>query len=148
MPINSGSRLRNLWLCATRSRHVRRHERMEAWRAKATAAWNARLPAARSSEDTCEVRTNAAGISPQSSSLFFSKLPLEIRWLIYPDILAGRELLFEVIDQNKDMNGDEIGKERIPFELTCYSARGLLSFPISCKLAYVNILLSSSSGIH
>lgn len=134
--------LGHLWHRATRNKYVRRHEKLEAWRAKATAAWNARLPAARSSESTCELRRTGPGVSPQLSSLFFSKLPLEVRWLIYSNVLSGKDLLFEVVDQNKDMNGDEIGKEKIPFKLTCHSAQGLLSFPISCKLAYVNLPLS------
>ncbi|KAH8693462.1 hypothetical protein GQ44DRAFT_765196 [Phaeosphaeriaceae sp. PMI808] len=119
-----------------RKKFTGRRKKREEWRAKATAAWNARLPAARSSEDTCGVRSTVADVSPQLNSIFFRKLPLEIRRFIYSDILTGKELLLHVVDEDKSLNGDETGKEKIPFKLTCHTARGLLSFPISCKLAY------------
>jgi hypothetical protein len=71
-------------------------------------------------------------MSAQPTSLFFCKLPLDVRRLIYAYALGGREMLFQVISENV---GDERGKEKLPFKLICTEARGLLAFPKSCNLA-------------
>jgi hypothetical protein len=128
--------LGNLWHRATHYKYFSRRKHREEWRAIATAAWNARLSATRSTQDSRGVNITSLDASPQLDSLFFRKLPLEIRRQIYFDVLAGNQLLFRVINEDTSLNGHEIGKEKIPFELTCDAARGLLSFPVSCKLAY------------
>ncbi|KAF1846477.1 uncharacterized protein K460DRAFT_367246 [Cucurbitaria berberidis CBS 394.84] len=130
--------LGTLYNRVTRNKAVKRKQNRDKWREKATAAWNARLPSDRSSDETCLVRSIQRDVSTQSNSLFFRKLPLEIRRLIYANVVGGEELRLQVINENKKAyNGDEIGKEKIPFKLTCPMGRRLLAFPISCKLAYM-----------
>ena len=136
MPPNPITMLGTLYNHVTRNKAVKRKQQRDKWRRKATVAWNARLSSVRSSDETCLVGSTT-DVSTQSNSLFFRKLPLEIRRLIYTNVLGGEELLLQVINENKAYDGDEIGKEKIPFKLTCPAARGLLAFPISCKLAYV-----------
>jgi hypothetical protein len=85
------------------------------------------------------VNFTGSDASPQLNSHFFRKLPLELRRQIYSEVLAGNELLFRVINEDTSLNGHEVGKEKISFELTCDAARGLLSFPMTCKLAYAHL---------
>ncbi|KAH7095930.1 hypothetical protein FB567DRAFT_44032 [Paraphoma chrysanthemicola] len=119
----------------------RKRELRDKRRADATAAWHARLPPARSLDSTNALRIAGSEVSHQSESPFFSKLPLEIRRLVYAEVFTGNELLFQVINESKSAaNTDETGKENISFELKCHAARGSLSFPISCKLAYTEAL--------
>lgn len=129
--------LSTLYNRATRNKAVKRKQQRDKWRKKATVAWNARLPSVRSLGETCLVRSTKPDVSTQWNSLFFRKLPLEVRRLMYTNVLGGEELLLQVINENKAYDGDEIGKEKIPFKLTCPAARRLLAFPISCKLAYM-----------
>lgn len=72
-------------------------------------------------------------MSTQQQSLFFTKLPLEIRRLIYTYALGGERLQLELVDELVD----EKGYERAPFRLTCLSAQRLLAFPKSCKMVYM-----------
>jgi hypothetical protein len=120
---------------AQRARDKRDLEK-ENYRHKATEAWYARLPPVRSTDET---RPEYENVCAQPDSLFFRKLPLEIRRLIYAELFCGKELLFQVPDENRDTFGDELGKEEVPFNLTCPAARGLTAFPMSCKRAYVHI---------
>ena len=119
----------------TSNKAVRRHHQRIKWRENATVAWNARLPSVRPSDKICLFGTELA---TQANSLFFRKLPLELRRLVYAHVLGGQELCLRVVDENAAHDGDEIGKERVPFKLKCHAARGLLALPSSCKLAYVS----------
>ena len=98
-------------------------------RAKVTAIWNTRLPKVRVFPDNT-VMTN---ISTQPQALFFSKLPLELRGLIYSYAFCNSsdELELQVA---KDKVG---GSQFQPFELSCPTAQQLFGFPSSCKLSYV-----------
>jgi hypothetical protein len=131
--------LRSLFHRATNYKYFSRRRHGAEWRAIATASWNARLPATRSTEDGSAVIDTGSDASTQLKSNFFRKLPLELRRQIYLEVLAGIELLFWVPNEDKSAHGHDVGKEKIPFELSCDAARGLLSFPMSCKLAYVYI---------
>jgi hypothetical protein len=137
MPPDPLTVLGSLYHRAIRYKFVKRQEGKEKWLKKATNAWNARLPAGRPTEQNYIVdNTELVGCS-QSESPFFQKLPLEIRRLIYAEILGEDNIRLRVIDENKDSEGDEIGKEKIPFKLSCTGARSLINFSSSCKLASV-----------
>lgn len=143
MRLNPLYHLVDAWERSAERSRTKRRERWEARRAKATAAWYARLPAARQLEKMYKPVTIASGVHPQSDSFFFGRLPVELRSLIYADILIGKELRFQVINETRNnINDTEIGKEKIPFDLACPAGRGLLSFPLSCKLAYVHLVIS------
>lgn len=137
MPSNPLTMLGGLYHRATRNKFVKRREEKEKWRRKATDAWNARLPAERPAEQGCIAANTELVGSSQSESPFFQKLPLEIRRLIYAEILGDDKVRFRVLDENKDRGGDEIGKKKIPFKFACPQARSLLNFSSSCKLASV-----------
>jgi hypothetical protein len=122
------------WERAAQKARDKRALEKENHREKATQAWHARLPPARAADEASPITTD---VCTQSDSLFFRKLPLEIRMQIYTELLCGQELLFLVPDENRDLYGDEIEKADVPFKLTCPAARGLLAFPMSCKRAYV-----------
>jgi hypothetical protein len=113
----------------------RRRERKERWQAESRATWNARLPPARSTEkDSLNIGgRGGVDVSTQRQSLFFAKLPLEIRRLIYTYALGGERLQLEV--------ADEKGYEKTPFRLKCLSAQQLLAFPKSCKMVYIHTYL-------
>ena len=113
----------------------RRQERKEKWQAEGRATWNARLPLARSTEkDSLNVGgRGGVDVSTQRQSLFFAKLPLEIRRLIYTYALGGERLQLEVVDEK--------GYEKTPFRLKCLSAQRLLAFPKSCKMVYIHTYL-------
>ena len=112
----------------------RRQERKEKWQAEGRATWNARLPPARSTEkDSLNVGGRGGDVSTQRQSLFFAKLPLEIRRLIYTYALGGEQLQLEVVDEK--------GYEKTPFRLKCLSAQRLLAFPKSCKMVYIHTYL-------
>jgi len=117
----------------------RRQERKERWQAKGKATWNARLPPARSTEkDSLDVVVvGGVDVSTQQQSSFFTKLPLEIRRLIYAYALGGEQLQLEVVDEFVD----EKMYEKAPFRLRCPSAQRLLAFPKSCKMVYVHTYL-------
>ncbi|KAH7080486.1 hypothetical protein BKA63DRAFT_563170 [Paraphoma chrysanthemicola] len=117
----------------------KKRERKDKWRADTTATWYARLQDARSFDDTNAVGTaGPRDVSPQSESPFFSKLPLEIRRLVYWEFFASNELLFQVVNEIKaERRPEQSVDEKSPFELRCRAAQGLLSFPFSCKLAYM-----------
>ncbi|OCK89426.1 uncharacterized protein K441DRAFT_699780 [Cenococcum geophilum 1.58] len=112
----------------------RRQERKERWQAKGRATWNARLPPARSTEKDYLDVVGGGGVdvSTQQQSSFFTKLPLEIRRLIYAYALGGEQLQLEVVDEFID----EKMYEKAPFRLRCPSAQRLLAFPKSCKMVY------------
>lgn len=112
-----------------------RHLKNEAQRAKATAAWHARMPTPRTSEIGAELTNIEVDICSQQHSPFFNKLPLEIRRLVYSYALAGKEFFFRVVDEAKEHWETEVGKESNPFELACHAGQGSLSMPLSCKLA-------------
>lgn len=135
MPPNPFTVFGSLYHRATRNRFEKQHEEREKWRRKATNAWNARLPAERSTQGSCLVSNIMLVYPTQPRSLFFQKLPLEIRRLVYAEILGGDKVRLRVIDENKARHGDEIGKETIPFKLICPTAYSLLNFSSSCKLA-------------
>jgi len=134
MPSNPLTMLGTLYHHFTHNKAVRRDDQRIKRRQKATAAWNARLRSVRSSDEICLAKIDA---STQLNSLFFRKLPLELRRLVYAHVLGGQELCLRVVNENEKHDGDEIGKEGVPFKLECRAARGLLALPMSCKLAYV-----------
>lgn len=99
--------------------------------AKHTAIWDARLPKARVFPDT----TAMTNISTQPQALFFSKLPLELRRLIYSYAFCNSSGELEL-----QIAKDEVGNSHPkPFELSCPTAQQLFGFPSSCKLSYVQI---------
>ncbi|KAH7394218.1 hypothetical protein DE146DRAFT_122808 [Phaeosphaeria sp. MPI-PUGE-AT-0046c] len=128
--------LHRLWHRLTKYRYLRRKHGQE-WEDRATAAWKARLPAVRSKDESEMAPISASAVDPQKSSVFFRKLPLELRLQIYAAILGDDEILFRVTNENTSQNASEIGKEETPFELICQGAQGFLSFIMSCKLAYI-----------
>lgn len=67
--------------------------------------------------------------SSQEGSFFFTKLPLELRRLIYEYAVGTEELQIKVSDEEEDLT--------TPFRLSCPAALRLFAFPGSCKLAYV-----------
>lgn len=136
---DSDGRLHKLWHRATNYRFLSRKGNGRQWRAMATAAWEARLPAYRLRDGTQETTISRSDVNPQLSSLFFSKLPFELRSQIYVDILGHDEFLFCVTNEDTSLNGNELGKEKIPFDFICHGAQGFLSFLMSCKLAYVKL---------
>ncbi|KAH7355654.1 hypothetical protein BKA66DRAFT_575287 [Pyrenochaeta sp. MPI-SDFR-AT-0127] len=95
--------------------------------AKHTAIWNAHLPKARVFPDT----TAMTNIFTQPQALFFSKLPLELRRLIYSYAFCNisGELELQIA---KDNVGNSHPK---PFELSCPTAQQLSGFLSSCKLS-------------
>jgi hypothetical protein len=95
------------------------------------ALWEKRLPKARVFPDT----TAMTDISTQLQTLFFSKLPLELRRLIYSYAFrnSSGELELQVA---KDEDGELHPK---PFALSCPAAQQFFGFPSSCKLSYVQI---------
>lgn len=114
----------------------KRQQRKEKWQAEGRATWNARLPPARSTEkDSLDVGGRGGGVdvSTQQQSPFFTKLPLEIRRLIYTYALGGEQLELELVDEILD----EKRYKRAPFRLKCPSAQRLLAFPKSCKMVYM-----------
>lgn len=113
----------------------RRRERKEKWLAEGRATWNARLPPARSTEkDSLNVGGRGGeDVSTQRQSLFFARLPLEIRRLIYTYALGGEQLQLEVVNEKV--------YEKTPFRLKCLSAQRLLAFPKSCKMVYIHTYL-------
>jgi len=118
----------------------KRQRRKEKWQAEGRATWNARLPPARSTEkDSLDVGGRGGGVdvSTQQQSLFFAKLPLEIRRLIYTYALGGEQLQLELVDEILDQKR----YKRAPFRLKCLSAQRLLAFPKSCKMVYVHTYL-------
>ncbi len=120
-----------LWLMHTIQTltHSRRKEDPKEWRAKRLANWNAkswvaRLPPLPFSKTNTEELTN---ISIQSQSLFFSKLPIELRLIVYDYALSGKKLRFEL--------SNEATSEKLFYRLKCRTARQITAFPKSCKLA-------------
>jgi hypothetical protein len=132
MQLNPLYLLVECWSRSARRASEKRVLAKETHRQKAIEAWHARLPPVRSVDATSPDSTS---VCMQSDSLFFRKLPLEVRRLIYAELFCGKELLFQVPNENKEWSGDEVGKEGVPFILTCPGARGLLAFPMSCKRA-------------
>lgn len=120
-------------------RLVKRDKAQKRCRAQGTKAWNARLRATRPAR-TISRRTRSNQVrEPQLQSPFFGKLPLELRMLIYTYALAEQELLFQVINEETGRNCDETGNMDVPFHLVCNTAQALLSFPLSCTIAYVGV---------
>jgi hypothetical protein len=93
---------------------------------EANAKWSGRLPRTRAKTDDVFDLILSADISIQQQSPFFTKLPLELRRLIYAYAMGGKELQIELCD---DDDNDT------PFEMRCAEAQKLLAFPKSCKLA-------------
>lgn len=127
--------LRNVLRRAVYRKLYKRVEETKQWRVNAAAAWNTRLPADRCTDQSCLVSGTELSVSAQSDSVFFQKLPLEIRRLIYDEIVGGDKVRLRVVDENNDPEGDEIGKEKVPFQLVCPTAQALLNFSSSCQLA-------------
>jgi hypothetical protein len=120
--------------------HKRRHKRYLARKQHdehATQAWYSRLPPVRPVDEARPLKDTLRNISTQSEAVFFSKLPLEIRRLIYEHLWDREELFFQVPEESTMYRGDEITRENIPFTLTCPAAQNILGFPTSCKRAYV-----------
>jgi hypothetical protein len=90
--------------------------------------WCSRLPPVRPVKEVRPAKDTLPNTSTQYGSVFFCKLPLEIRQLIYTHLWDGEELLFQVPEEDSD---------NAPFTLTCPAAQGVLGFPMSCKRAYV-----------
>lgn len=138
---NYDGRLNHLWHRVTDYRFLSRKSHGRQWRAMATMAWEARLPACHLRENSRGTTISGSDVNPQLASLFFRRLPSEVRYQIYIDILGHDEFLFKVTNEDTSLNGNELGKEKVPFKFQCHGAKGFLSFPMSCKLAYARNLL-------
>ncbi len=111
----------------------------EKLRKKETVTWDERLPKARSKcfNPTREVRC-------QSQSMFFGKLPLELRRMVY-EFMSGElvklsEIDCESLDRDRIYNHQEVCY-RIgvgPFKSSCPMLLKMLAFPRSCKMAQVS----------
>ena len=115
----------------------RRRVSME-WRNTRRANWNASLPPIRS--DTMEVSALSAatdGFSTQPQCSFFTKLPPELRTMIYPYALGNEELEVDLIPEEKELwiYHDQTVSS---FDLKCAKFQQLMAFPGSCKIAYVS----------
>jgi hypothetical protein len=122
----------------------KRHERhlaSQQRREHAIQAWYSRLPPVRPVDETRPLRDTLRNISTQSESIFFSKLPLEIRQIIYTHLWDGEELLFQAPEEHFSYRRNEIEGENVPFLLTCPAAQRVLGFPMSCKRAYVRVIV-------
>ncbi|KAH8724712.1 hypothetical protein GQ44DRAFT_246249 [Phaeosphaeriaceae sp. PMI808] len=97
---------------------------------KHTTIWEQRLPRVRSGcrDDTAIVHATA-----QAHALLFSKLPLEIRQLIYSYVFCGNHFELRLA---RDKIEDSKTK---PFKLMCPAAQQLFGFPGSCRLAYKEV---------
>jgi hypothetical protein len=94
--------------------------------AEASASWHARLPAPKVETDGAFHLCSTTDTSLQKQSLFFEKLPLELRRFVYAYAMGGEELQLEL---------REDGDKTIPFKMRCAEAQSLLVFPGSCKIA-------------
>lgn len=101
-------------------------EHLRRLRAETSASWHARLPDLRAETDDAFDIGSTANISLQQQSLFFGKLPLELRRLVYAYVMDRLELQLEL---------REDGDRRVPFQMRCGQAQELLRFPKSCKMA-------------
>jgi hypothetical protein len=111
-------------MIAKKRREHREH--IEKLGAEASASWHARLPEPKVEADGAFHLCSTADISLQKLSLFFGKLPLELRRLVYAYAMGGEELLLEL---------REDGDKTIPFKMRRAEAQSLLVFPESCKMA-------------
>lgn len=119
-------------MCSSKSAERRRR-----YNAKATKAWHARLPANVSSRTTDRLQQSESRTSTQLNSHFIGKLPIELRRMIFRELLGGEYVLVQIPDENKIYRQSEIGKEEIPFKMVSPKAKSLLSLAGSCKTAYV-----------
>ncbi|CAN9426241.1 unnamed protein product [Alternaria alternata] len=101
-------------------------EHLRRLRAETSASWRARLPDPRAETDDAFDIGSTANISPQQQSLFFGKLPPELRRLVYAYAMDREELQLEL---------REDGDSRVSFETRCGQAQELLRLPKSCKMA-------------
>ena len=90
---------------------------------KRTNTWHARLPKARSQHLD---PTYLAPICHQSQSIFFGRLPLEIRELVYANV-GGDLIKLKMPDDEKH------GKA--PFKFSCPMLVEKIAFALSCKMA-------------
>ena len=101
--------------------------------------WNASLPPIRS--DTIEVPALSAatdGISTQPQCLLFTKLPPELRTMIYLYAFGNEELEIELIPEEIELWRYFYGVRPLPvFDVRCAKFLQLTAFLRSCKLAYV-----------
>jgi hypothetical protein len=106
------------------------------------AIWENKLP------PVCDLPENnttwdVANVSTQQQSAFFSKLPAEIRNMIYAYLFSEQDLEIEVVDKEIRCKRDKY--QETAFQLCCPEAHQLLSFAKSCELAYVNIPIFSNT---
>ena len=105
---------------------MRKRAEREKWQAESRANWHARLPPAYSTEGNTPVIEGIRDVSTQQQSLFFAKLPIELRNLIYTYALGGEQLQLRIVGARE--------YDKAPFKLRCVSAQHIFAFPKSCKL--------------
>lgn len=140
-PENPDGLLHKIWHRATNYRFLNRKHYPREWRARATAAWESRLPPVQPRDNSGKTTVTRSYVNPQTQSFFFRKLPVEIRRQIYVNILGHDEILFRVTNEDTSRDANETRNEGIPFEFLCHGAQGYLSFFMSCKLAYARTWL-------
>ena len=115
----------------------RRRVSME-WRNTRRTNWKASLPPIHS--DTMEMSALSAatdGFSTQPQCSFFTKLPPELRTMIYPYALGNEELEVELVPEEIELW--RYHDSPVPsFDLRCAKFQQLMAFPRSCKIAYVS----------
>jgi hypothetical protein len=116
-----------LYESSVRRKKNKRLLRREKWHREGRAAWDARLPPVRLQEQGFADLRHKGPVSDQQQSIFFAKLPLEIRRLVYTYAIGGEQLQLET--------GNDEAASSQPFRLSCLAAQKMLAFPQSCKLA-------------
>lgn len=119
--------------------NVRERVHHKRYTKKATKAWHARLPADSSSKITSWLPQIEPRAAAHSNPHLIAKLPVELRRIIYRELIDGEDVLVQVPSENKFWYQDEIGKEETPFKILCPKARSLLRLAASCRIAYVDI---------
>jgi hypothetical protein len=119
-----------IWSDDARKAHGRKTQKRQAKaRAEEHVSWNARLASHHRTEESSVNHRTLTNVSTQQQSPLFSKMPPELRRLIYTFAFGGEQLRLGI-----GCDREKIG----PFKLSCLEAQRLLISTRSCKLLCVN----------